>query len=91
MFNIYCNAPMGMFIYPLAVFFISIVMQLIFRKMLVILIVNAVFGLIVTFTMFDLNFIIWCFIYTFIAFFGTLIGDLIIISKNEFINKRKNL
>ncbi|MEK6264332.1 MAG: YbeF family protein [Clostridium sp.] len=93
MFNSYCNAQMGMgmFIYPLAVFFISIVMQLIFRKMLVILIVNIVFWLIVAFTMFDSNFIIWCFIYTFIAFFGTLIGDLIIISKNEFINKRKSL
>ncbi|MBK5241452.1 DUF2651 family protein [Clostridium sp.] len=91
MFNIYYNAPMGMLIYPLTVFFISIVMQLIFRKMLVILIVNIVFWLIVTFTMFDLNFLIWCFIYTFIAFFGTLIGDLIIISKNEFTNKRKNL
>jgi hypothetical protein len=91
MFNIYYNATMGMLIYPLAVFFISIVMQLIFRKMLVILIVNTVFWLIVTFTMFDSNFLIWCFIYTFIAFFGTLIGDLIIISKIEFVNKRKNL
>jgi hypothetical protein len=93
MFNIYYNAQMGMgmFIYPLAVFLISIVMQLIFRKMLVILIVNIVFWLIVAFTMFDSNFLIWCFIYTFIAFFGTLIGDLIIISKNEFINKRKSL
>lgn len=93
MFNIFYNEQMGMviFIYPLAVFFISIVMQLIYKKMLVILIVNIVFWLIVAFTMFDSNFLIWCFIYTFIAFFGTVIGDLILISKNEFINKRKSL
>jgi hypothetical protein len=93
MFNIYYNAQMGMgmFIYPLTVFFIAIVMQLIYRKMLVILIVNIVFWLIVAFTIFDSNFLIWCFIYTFIAFFGTVIGDLILIFKNEFVNKRKSL
>ncbi|MBU3091828.1 DUF2651 family protein [Clostridium sp. CM028] len=45
----------------------------------------------VTFTVFNSSFLIWCFVYTLISFFGTLIGDLIIISRNELVNKRKNL
>lgn len=91
--NIYDNDPMGMviFTYPLVVLIISVVMQLIFKKMFVILLINFGIWLIVTFTIFNSSFLIWCFVYTFISFFGTLIGDLIIISKSGLVNKRKNL
>ncbi|MBZ9606860.1 DUF2651 family protein [Clostridium estertheticum] len=59
--------------------------------MFVILLINFGVWLIVTFTVFNSSFLIWCFVYTYISFFGTLIGDLIIISRNELVNKRKNL
>ncbi|MFT5875329.1 MAG: hypothetical protein ACI8WT_004312 [Clostridium sp.] len=93
MFNIYNNDPMGMviFTYPLLVLVISLVMQLIFKKMFAILLINFVFWLIAAFTIFNSSFLIWCFVYTFISFLGTVIGDLIIIFKNEFTRKRKNL
>ena len=80
---------MVLFTYPLLVLIISIVMQLIFKKMSVILLINFGGWLIATFIIFDPSFLIWCFVYTLISFFGTLIGDLIIIAKNEFVNKRK--
>ncbi|MGH4123167.1 MAG: DUF2651 family protein [Clostridium sp.] len=89
-FNTYSNESMVMilFIYPLLVVLTSLVMQLIFKRMLIILLINFVFWLIVTFTIFNPGFLIWCFIYTFISMFGTLIGDLIIIHKEGAIKKR---
>lgn len=91
--NIYTNESMEMilFTYPLLVVLTSLVMQLIFKKMLVILLINFVFWMIVTFTVFNSSFLIWCFIYTFISMFGTLVGDLIIIHMEGVSDKRKNL
>lgn len=85
--------PMGLvlFTFPLLVFIISIVMKLIFGKRLIILLLNFVCWLIATFTVFNSSFLIYCFIYTFISLVGTLVADLIIKSKNKFINERKNL
>ncbi|MBW9156222.1 VanZ family protein [Clostridium sp. FP2] len=73
---------------PLLVFIISIVMQFIFKKRLIILLINFALWMIAVFTLFNSNFLIYCFIYTFISLLGTLIGDLIIKSKNKLINKR---
>ncbi|MBU3188181.1 DUF2651 family protein [Clostridium bowmanii] len=66
-------------------------MQLIFKKMFVILMINFVFWVIASFTIFNSGFLIWCFIYTFISMFGTLIGDLTSIHKEVVIIKRENL
>lgn len=85
--------PMGLvlFTFPLLVLVISIVMQLIFKKRLMILLINFVCWSVATFTIFNSSFLIYSFIYTFISLLGTLIADLIIKSKNKFINERKNL
>lgn len=85
--------PMGLvlFTFPLLVFVIAVGAQLIFKKKLIILLINFVCWLIATFTIFNSSFLIYCFIYTFISLLGTLIGDLIIKFKNKFISKRKNL
>ncbi|MGH4137364.1 DUF2651 family protein [Clostridium sp.] len=92
-FNIYTNESMEMilFTYPVLVLIVSLAMQLIFKKMFVILMINFVFWVIATFTIFNSSFLIWCFIYTFISMFGTLIGDLIIIHKEVVISKREKL
>lgn len=80
--------PMGMilFIYPLLVFILSLIMQLIVKKKLIILLINFVWWMVATFTIFTSSFLIWCFIYTFHALLGTLTADLIIKSKNKFVN-----
>ena len=85
--------PMGLVLFtlPLLVFIISLVMQLIFKKRLIILLINFVWWLIGTFTIFNSSFLIYCFIYTVISLVGTLIADLIIKYKNKFLSERKNL
>lgn len=92
-FNIYNNESMKMilFTYPLLIILTSLVMQLIFKRMLLILLINFMFWSIIAFTIYNSSFLIWCFIYTFISMFGTLLGDLIIIHKEGAINKIKNL
>lgn len=83
--------PMGMVLFtlPILVFVISIIMQFIFEKRLVILLINFICFLIATFTIFNSSFLIYCFIYTFISLLGTLIGDLILKFKHKSIRKRK--
>jgi len=89
MFNIYAagSDPMGLtlFTYPLLVFVLSLVLQLIFKRKLIILLINFLCWLILTFTVFNSTFIIWCFVYTFISLIGTLVADFIIKCKNKFI------
>ena len=92
-FNLYAKGsdPMGivLFTYPLIVFVLSLIMELILKKKVGILLINFVFWLILTFTVLNSSFLIYCFIYTVISFLGTLMADLIISMKNKFINGRK--
>jgi len=91
MLNIYVDGsdPMGLvlFIYPVLVFIASFVLQLVVHKKWVILLVNFVLWLILTFAIFNSSFLIWCFVYTFIALIGTLASDLLIYAKNKLITK----
>ena len=79
MLNLNNIDPMGLVLFtlPLMVLLISIVMQLIFKKRLVILLITFVCCLIATFTLFNSSFLIYCFVYTFISLLGTFIGDLV--------------
>ncbi|MBU3097899.1 MULTISPECIES: DUF2651 family protein [Clostridium] len=83
--------PMGLVLFtlPLLIFVLSIAMQFIFKKRLVILFTTFVCCLVATFTMFNSSFLIYCFIYTLISLLGTLLGDVILKTKNNFIRKRK--
>ena len=85
--------PMGLVLFtlPLSVLVISIVMQLIFKKRSIILLINFVVWLIATFAIFNSSFLIYCFIYTVISLLGTFIADLIIKFKNKIISERKKL
>ena len=89
MFDLNITNPMGFVLVtlPLVVFVASLVMQLIFRKRLIILVVSFVLCLIATFTVFNSSFLIYSFIYTIISLLGTLSGDLIIICRNKLIKK----
>lgn len=89
MFNLNNIDPMGLVLFtlPLLVFVVSLLMQLIFEKRLIILLINFSCWLIATFTIFNSSFIIYCFIYTFISFIGTLIGDLIIYLRKNLLHK----
>lgn len=79
---------MVLFLFPLLVLIGSIGLQLIFKKRLVILLINFTLWLVLTFTVFNSSFLIYCFIYTVISFVGTLIGDLLINSKKKIFNER---
>lgn len=79
-----------LFTLPLVVFVISIVMQLILKKRLIILLINFVFWVVATFTMFNSSFLIYCFIYTLISLLGTFTADLISKFRNKLINDRRN-
>ncbi|MCB2353345.1 DUF2651 family protein [Clostridium estertheticum] len=83
--------PMGLVLFtlPLLIFVLSIAMQFILKKRLVILFTTFVCCLVATFTIFNSSFLIYCFIYTFISLLGTLLGDVILKTKNNFIRKRK--
>ncbi|MBU3160594.1 YbeF family protein [Clostridium frigoris] len=91
MLNLNNVDPMGLVLFtlPLLIFAISIAMQFIFKKRLVILFITFVCCLISTFTIFNSSFLIYCFIYTFISLLGTFICDLVLRIKNNFIRKRK--
>lgn len=94
MLNIYADGsdPMGLvlFTYPLLVFVVSIVLQLILKKKVIVLLMNFVLWLILTFTVFNSSFFIYCFVYTFISLIGTFISDFIIKLKNHFTDRRKS-
>ena len=69
--------PFGMIliILPLLTFIISLLLQLLVKKKLIILSVVFIGYLIATFTIFNSSFLIWCFVYTGISLVGTLIAD----------------
>nr|WP_312291672.1 DUF2651 family protein [Clostridium chromiireducens] len=69
--------PFGMIliILPLLTFIISLLLQLLVKKKIIILSVVFIGYLIATFTIFNSSFLIWCFVYTGISLVGTLIAD----------------
>jgi len=79
--------PFGMIliILPLLNFIISLMLQLLIKKKIIILSVVFIGYLIATFTIFNSSFLIWCFVYTGISLAGTLSADLIIKVKKKFI------
>ena len=74
----YYNTSLGMTfgVYPVLVFVISLVLQIILKKKTVILVICFLVWFIATLFIFDASFLKWCFIYTFISLLGTLVGDL---------------
>lgn len=79
--------PFGMIliIFPLLTLIISLVLQLLIKKRIIILSVVFIGYLISTFTIFNSSFLIWCFVYTGISLVGTLIADLVFKVKKKFI------
>ena len=79
MFNFNLN-PFGVVLITLPIFnfIISLIAQLLIKKRIIILSIVFVGYLIATFTIFNSSFLIWCFIYTLIAFLGTLVADIIL-------------
>ena len=77
--------PIGMVlvVFPVSIFIISILLQIIIKKKLVI--TSFIFGvfLVATFTIFNSSFLIWCFVYTVISYIGTIIGDFILKYRNK--------
>jgi uncharacterized membrane protein len=72
--------PMGLvfFILPLVTIVISVILQIVIKKKLIVIGIVFIAYLIATFVFFNSTFIVWCFVYTVISLIGTLIGDLII-------------
>lgn len=72
--------PFGLILigFPLFTFIISLIIQLLIKKKIIILSIVFIGYLIATFVLFNSSFLIWCFIYTFISLIGTLIADLIL-------------
>ena len=77
----YYKTSLGMTlgIYPLLVFVISLVAQLIIKKKAVILVICFLGWFTATLFIFEASFLKWCFIYTFIALLGTLNADVYIV------------
>lgn len=65
-------------ILPILTVVVSILLQLWIKKKIIIL--GIVFGvyLIATYTVFNSSFLMWCFVYTGIAFIGTLMADFVL-------------
>ena len=66
------------FILPLLTIVISVILQLVIKKKLIVTSIVFIAYLIATFAVFNSSFLFWCFIYTVISFIVTLIVDLII-------------
>jgi len=86
----YYKTPLGMTlgVYPVLVFVISLVLQLILKKKAVILLICFFGWLIATLFIFEASFLKWCFIYTFISLLGTLVGDLELAKIKEITNRK---
>lgn len=78
--------PFGMIliILPLLTFIISLILQLLIKRKVIILSVVFIGYLIATFTLFNSSFLIWCFVYTGISLVGAFIADLILEVKKKF-------
>jgi hypothetical protein len=86
----YYNTSLGMTlgVYPVLVFVISLVLQLILKKKVVILLICFFAWFIATLFIFEASFLKWCFIYTFISLLGTLVGDLELAKIKEITNRK---
>lgn len=71
------NDPFGLILItlPLVTFILSITLQLLVKQKIIVLSGVFITYLILTFTVFNSSFLIWCFVYTGIALIGTLIAD----------------
>ncbi|AGK98625.1 DUF2651 family protein [Clostridium pasteurianum] len=78
--------PFGLILigFPLFTFIISLIIQLLIKKKIIILSIVFIGYLIATFVLFNSSFLIWCFIYTAISLIGTIIADLILKFKKKF-------
>lgn len=63
---------------PSLTLLISFILELIIRKKKLVIGIIFLIYLLATFTIFNSTFLIWVFIYTILAFIGTLFADLII-------------
>lgn len=72
--------PFGLvlFIFPLLTIVVSVILQIMIKKKLIVAGIVFVAYLIATFALFNSSFLFWCFIYTAISFMATFIVDLII-------------
>jgi len=75
----YGFGPFGLvfFILPLSTIVVSVILQLIIKRKLIVASIVFVAYLIATFAVFNYTFLFWCFIYTAISLIATLIVDLI--------------
>ena len=72
--------PFGMIliVLPTLTFIVSLFLQLLMKKKIIILGIVFIVYLIATYTIFNSTFLIWCFVYTGISLIGTLMADLIL-------------
>ena len=66
------------FILPLSTIVMSVILQLVIKKKLIVTGIVFIAYLIATFAVFNSSFLFWCFIYTVISFIVTLVVDLTI-------------
>ena len=76
----YSINPFGLvfFTLPLLTIVISVILQLVIKRKLIVTSIVFVAYLIATFAVFNSSFLFWCFIYTVISFIVTFVVDLII-------------
>lgn len=63
---------------PILTLLVSFILELIIRKKIVVIGIILLIYLLATFTIFNVSFLFWVFIYMILAFIGTLLADLII-------------
>lgn len=85
MLDIAFDNPFGLVLVtlPVVTFVLSIILQLLIKKKIIILSATFIIYLILTFTVFNSSFLIWCFVYTGIAFVGTLNADIALRALNK--------
>ncbi len=69
---------MILIVLPTLTFIVSLFLQLLMKKKIIILGIVFIVYLIATYTIFNSTFLIWCFVYTGISLIGTLMADLIL-------------
>jgi len=66
------------FVLPLLTIVVSVILQFVIKKKLIVVGIVFVAYLIATFALFNSSFLFWCFIYTVISLIATFIGNSII-------------
>lgn len=70
-------------IFPFFTIVLSFIAQLVIKKKILIIFLVFLFYLILTYTVFNSSFLIYCFGYVAIALLGTLLADLVMKSKDN--------